>query len=202
MPAKENTTFLEFVLEIVYLVAFIALISVVVIGIDISLIGKIWRGSDRPTLEIIYVIRMVLSAVLAFAVVVVFIRLNSGFNSNPLINRLPSDHVPWTQVSLAARSRSIGIVLVLVFSLFYLAVFYNDPLQFRDISSDQKMVENLSAFFSMVACVIFIYIGLVQRKSVKTGSANSFYPALSWFFAALFFLIAMEETSWMQGIFF
>ncbi len=190
--------FKEFIHFCFYIVATVTILGLV----DIMLIGKVWRGVSYPTFENVYIIRIFVSAMLSLVLMLLYIRLNPIQKLNPLVSEeVPSEGF-WPWVTLSRTPRVISIVLVIIFSTFFLFVFYKDPIQFRDISSDQKAVENFSVLFLFVATIMFVITAFLQRKSSDTNPNRYFYSFLSWLFAGVFFIILMEEVAWTQGFFF
>ena len=202
MTVAKDISLKNLIVEVIYFFS-LTLAAIIAVNIlDRMLLGYVWGGSSRPNFEMLYLIRTAcVSGVALFFISFVIFR-NPVPQFLPLTNDSPETNSSWPWVTLSKRSRQLGLSIVLVFSIFYLIVFLYDPLEFREISSDQKFVENFSALFSFIAFIIFLITGFVNHGLRKQGLEYKFYSIFSWFFSVAFFVICMEEIAWMQGIFF
>ena len=199
--ARVKISIVDFLKETVYLSLYIIAVVGIVYAADHALTGTFWGGGVRPNYTPVYLWRIAISAALTLIALVLFLVLNREGDAWPLSSE-PGTDALWHRVTLSRRPRQFGVLAGILFSCAFLYVFFDDPTLFRDISSDEKVVENLSALFSLVACAMFAITGFVNRRHTEKGEANFWYPLISWFFAGLFFVIAMEEIAWTQGVFF
>ena len=202
MTAVNDVSLKNLIVEALYFFSLILAAIIAVNILDRMLLGYVWGGSSRPNFEMLYLIRTACVGVVALFFISFVIFRNPVSQFLPLTNDSPKTNSSWPWVTLSKRSRQLGLLIVLIFSIFYLMVFFYDPLEFREISSDQKFVENFSALFSFSAFIIFLITGFVNHGLRKQGMEYKFYAIFSWFFSVAFFVICMEEIAWMQGIFF
>lgn len=186
-----------------FLYLFLCLVSVLFFAwlIDFLALGGLWNDRSRPTWTEEFIMRTIFAGFIAVVGVVLFLKLNppgvkKRLSGQPFRNDVPG----WGWISFSEKSRQWAIGLVIFFSVGFLYVFYDNPIQFRDISSDQKPVENFSALFSLASSIIFLISGILLRKNRLNFSG--FYSAVAWLFSLLFFVITMEEIAWTQGVFF
>ncbi len=188
--------------ELLYVLVLLAAATIVVNIIDTVLLGRVWSGVSRPNFETAYILRTIIIAVIGLIFVLFVIRHNRVPEIVALSNSEPPSNSLWPWVTLSENKRKIGLVSVIVFSFLYLVVFFYDPIQFRDLSSDEKLVENLSAIFSFIAFIVFFFTGFVFFKIRKKDVVYAYSAIIGWFFSLLFFVICMEEIAWMQGVLF
>ena len=200
MTSDVNATFKDLIINIVYLSLLIIAVIISKAIIDYALPESIWHDDTGHIVDLTFVIRVICSAVVAFLLFLIFIFNNPIPNPIPLTEKPPKSQSFWPWNTISRRSRQIGLSIVLISSVGFLITLYVEPLVFRDLSSDEKQVENLSAFFSFIASVIFVLIGFRLRKLENSDLTYKYYPLISWCFAGVFFLICMEEVSWMQGM--
>jgi len=200
MPKDHQQSLTQIVKSILYFGSLLVIAVAGVYVIDLILLGKVWSGKSRPTFDRIFYIRTVFIFIFSVGFFYSFLVLNPTTTSKIKSKELKNSSETWAWISLSRAKRRIGIGAVILFSTFFLYVFYHDADLFRDISSDQKFVENMSALFAIVASVIFFISGFKLNK-IKEGFSE-YYKIIAWLFSALFLIIFMEETAWTQGIFF
>lgn len=202
MITEDKASLKNLTLELVYVSTLLAVAIAAVNIIDNALLGRVWSGVSRPNFESAYLIRTVLIALVGLLFFLFVTRYNRIPDIQPISSSDPLSDSLWPWVTLSINKRKIGLISVIVFSFAYLAVFFYDPIQFRDLSSDEKLVENLSAIFSFVAFIVFIFTGFAFFTVRKIKSVYKYAAVLGWFFSLLFFVICMEEIAWMQGVLF
>lgn len=200
MPKDQKQSLTQIVKNILYFGSLLVIAVTGVYIIDIILLGKVWGGVSRPTFERIYYIRTVFILIFSVGLFYCFLVLNPSTASKTKSKELKKTSEIWAWISLSRAKRRIGIWAVIIFSTFFLYIFYHDSELFRDISSDQKFVENMSALFLFLASVIFFISGIKLHR-IKRGFSD-YYKIIAWLFSGLFLIIFMEEIAWMQGIFF
>ena len=97
-----------------------------------------------------------------------------------------------TQRTLALAAMFTGFVLT--------AVFLADPETFRAMAEEDSAAEWLSAIFTLGAGCLFAVEALIRARNLEGGRLRHVPVLIASGFALLFFLIGMEEISWMQRI--
>lgn len=195
---NENYSFQTFSKEVLYFFIFVLSGVLGANLIDILLNETVVTGV-RPVFNMEYHVRAVLTFFLTLGLVLIFWKRNQSTTGGyALSQELNEDH-GWPSVSLSRKKRLWALGFVIFFSVLYVSVCHYDMLLFKNMSSDEKPVENLSAAFSLVSCIICLVMGLKIRMSKSEG-----YKAHSWLafmFSFIFFVICMEETGWTHGVF-
>ena len=80
---------------------------------------------------------------------------------------------------------------------FLLSLFYYSPKIFSKLSREDRLIEYSSALFLLAGCIYLLY-GL--RYAKKISGSTQLLRLMICGLAGLYFLIAMEEISWLQRI--
>jgi hypothetical protein len=161
--------------------------------------GKFIGGGGPPIFESIHFIKTIAIVLFSIGICYLFIKKNPIESLVPLSYPSTSSNIQWPWVSISYKKQQLGIAIVLIFAVFFLFVFMYDKILFRDMSSDQKIVENMSAIFAFFGAVVFGIITVKTYSLRKTKT--SFYYLLAGFLALLFFVVSQEETGWGAQLF-
>jgi hypothetical protein len=107
-------------------------------------------------------------------------------------NALCREPLTITQRTLALAAMFTGFVLT--------AVFLADPETFRAMAEEDSAAEWLSAILTLGAGCLFAVEALIRARNLEGGRLRHVPVLIASGFALLFFLIGMEEISWMQRI--
>ncbi|MBP1859454.1 hypothetical protein [Rhizobium herbae] len=92
---------------------------------------------------------------------------------------------------------------VTVFALWCAWLFSRNPQIFNALSLEDGPFEWLSAFFLFAASLLFALLSIGQLVNARSGAGRQAWIAFfaGAFFALVFFVVGMEEISWMQRVF-
>lgn len=185
--------------EVIYFFSYIIVAVIASQVIDMT-IKPFPDAGIRPIFAPEYLIRSLLTFLLSLLLIVLFLKINTKNQNKNVLTPSYQESNSWLGVSLNRKKRIWCFAGVIFFSIFYLAVFFHDKALFRDLSSDEKLVENLSAAFCLISSIICIITAVRLFKSKIEGVR--LYGYMASVFAFIFFVICMEETGWGHGVFF
>ncbi len=124
--------------------------------------------------------------------------------STALVRALWKDGVPHggpavPRLPLESILISAGVT---VFALWCAWLFSRNPQRFNALSLEDGPFEWLSALFLFIASAFFVLVAIGQLAGTRPGGGRPVWLAgFAGMFALVFFVIGMEEISWMQRVF-
>lgn len=102
---------------------------------------------------------------------------------------------PWN-IRPLERLLSVGVMVV---ALAFVCVFLLNPEAFERFAAEDTVLEWASALFALMASALFA-ADCLRRLSSPSGWRRTLEILITGSLALLFFLIGMEEISWMQRV--
>jgi hypothetical protein len=154
-----------------------------------TVLGLSYIPEIAPKLVVYDVLRSVVALLLSVALIHALFEDGRKIGS-PIAPRLAMNEI----------LPSLGVT---VFAVWCAWLFARNPQLFDALSLEDGPFEWLSAFFLFVASAFFAMVAIGQLVSARTGGGRQAFPAFlaGGFFAFIFFVIGMEEISWMQRVF-
>ncbi|HEV7309822.1 hypothetical protein [Ensifer sp.] len=157
--------------------------------IERNLFGVRYFSERAPEVEFYNLWHALVALSLSLAVVQGFTRDVAGLGAPVL--RLASRR----ELSICSVAWALAIAMALL--------FVADPLDFSLMAREDSLVEWTSAVLIFVACGFLAAAAVHQLSAARSGEGRSAWVAAgaAALFAAGFFVIGMEEISWMQRVF-
>jgi len=178
---KKHPAIRSILLLISSLLTFIVALFIDLTILDISLLAE-----KPPDFGFWYLCRTVL-IILSSGLFVFFILYASKGSKNSQL-RVPES---W-------RKQGLIISGVLFLSTIFLGIYLFSPRIFYILCTEGLLVESTSATLYFLNCFLFLYIASLLYKHSKYNKIIHLTTAL--LFACVFFVIGMEEISWLQQI--
>lgn len=152
-------------------------------------LGLTYIPELAPKLAVYDVLRSVVALLLSVALVHALWEDGMKIGS-PIVPRL-------------AMNEILPGLFVTVFAVWCAWLFSRNPQIFNALSLEDGPFEWLSAFFLFVAAAFFALLAIGQLASARSGGGRQAWLAFfaGGFFAFIFFVVGMEEISWMQRVF-
>jgi len=91
----------------------------------------------------------------------------------------------------------LTIIIIFIFSLFFIFLAVFKPVEFRELSQEDNIIEWGSVILLFGSSIVFI------MTWIKKGVSIYIFKNFNWiclFISFVFFVVAMEEISWFQRI--
>ncbi len=154
-----------------------------------SVLGASYMPEMAPRLVPHDILRSLVAFLLSVGLVRALWQDGSRYGS-PIVPRL----------SLKPIVVSVGVT---VFALWCAWLFSRNPQLFNALSLEDGPFEWLSALFLFAAALFFTLLSVGQLANARSGGGRQAWLAFfaGAFFAFIFFVVGMEEISWMQRVF-
>ncbi|WP_438749897.1 hypothetical protein [Pararhizobium sp. O133] len=168
-------------------------ISIVVMAAMIvyehTVLGLSYIPEIAPRLVVYDILRSVVALLLSVALVHALWEDGLRIGS-PIVPRLPTSRI----------LMSLGVTL---FAVWCAWLFSRNPQLFNALSLEDGPFEWLSALLLFVAAGFFAMVSISQPANARAGGGRQVWLAClaGAFFAFIFFVVGMEEISWMQRVF-
>jgi hypothetical protein len=182
------------------------LLIISVIGVLGLIAADVWwferpfLDEDAPEFHGITLLRTFAIAVTAWLFVAAFRMSRNGFSAGA------EQWNNWGVLSLAqpqcrcprsASVKSVIVATIILLGIFLLMVFFRDKKTFTSAVAE-GIIEELSAILCLLAALAFAVVTLkLARKRGPDKGVKMLGAAL---FAGIFFVIGMEEVSWLQRL--
>lgn len=146
---------------------------------------RLCLGDGPPILSSYYLLRTFVAVLLSI--------LGVGMIYGARGARTPYASGAMSPAQLALATASIAL------TAGFAVLFVIDPRAFNALAQEDHIVEWASAGLCLLASA-FLVVGALNNRNRSGNAARIWHVALASLFAVLFFLIGMEEVSWMQRV--
>ncbi|HVF09494.1 MAG TPA: hypothetical protein VNA16_01755 [Abditibacteriaceae bacterium] len=181
----KTTSSRRWLLALAFAAVLIALIPDIVAK-DVSILGK-----RPPIFNIVFAFRTLMAALSSWLIV-------RALASPAVVSAAAPMGQTEDLLTFAPRIKDRIVWAVLLLSSLFVAIFLALPKTFTNLSTEDSVIETLSALLWFSSSGVFLWIFVLLRRSA--GRTKPILAVASLSLALVFFVMGGEEISWFQRI--